>query len=53
MDVTLGRSDVTLFVVVVVTIPPVIDTLTTSVVPWTTSPLVGESSVIFTGLDGR
>jgi len=34
-------------------LPPVIDTLTTSAVPWTTSPLVGKSRVIFTGVDGR
>src|ERR1700693_1904216 len=40
-------------VVTVVTVPPVIDTLTTSVVPWTTSPLVGESRVIVTGVAGR
>ena len=40
-------------VVTVVTTPPVIDTFTTSVVPWTTSPFVGESSVIFTGVEGR
>jgi len=38
-----------------VTVPPVIDTLTTSAVPWTISPLLGESRVIFTGVgvDGR
>src|ERR1022692_608874 len=40
-------------VVTVVTVPPVIDTLTTSVVPWTISPLLGESRVIFTGVGGR
>ena len=47
----LGGRDVEL--VVVVTIPPVIDTLTSTEVPCTTSPLVGETSVIFTGVDGR
>src|ERR1700722_18721669 len=40
-------------VVAVVTTPPVTDTLTTSVVPWTTSRFVGASRVIFTGVDGR
>src|ERR1700726_3438196 len=40
-------------VVTCVTTPPVIDTLTTRVVPCTVSPLVGATSVIFTGVDGR
>jgi hypothetical protein len=40
-------------VVVLVTNPPVMETLTSRVVPWTTSPLVGESRVIFTGVEGR
>ena len=48
---TLGGGDVA--VVTVVTTPPVTDTLTTSVVPWTTSRFVGASRVIFTGVDGR
>src|ERR1700683_1263614 len=40
-------------VVTGVTMPPATATLTTTEVPWTTSPLVGDSSVIFTGVEGR
>src|SRR5579864_7202892 len=40
-------------VIALVTTPPTIETLTTSVVPWTTSPPVGASRLIFTGVDGR
>jgi hypothetical protein len=36
-----------------VTMPPVTDTLTRIDVPWTTSPFVGEITVIFTGDEGR
>src|SRR6202035_4589466 len=40
-------------VVTLVTTPPVTDTLTSTEVPCTTSPLMGATNVMFTGVDGR
>src|ERR1700676_3306374 len=40
-------------VVTAVTTPPVTETLTRTDVPCTTSPAVGDTRAIFTGVDGR